>query len=106
MKLLRLVVHHQYIVIILIEIKNEQMFQLEQMLVCMIYNKIYLIKIEQLQQQHGRHDDLLMELVDNRQQILVLKKENQRQLLLYQRSMKNFCKVKFIFLGSIKVNEN
>ncbi len=101
MKLFHQALHHQHMmkVLIVIDQLKEQLFLLEQILIDMVYNKVYLIKIEQQQQQHEQHDVLVMVLLDNKQRMLVLVEKNKQ----YQKLMKNFCKVKFILHENIKV---
>ena len=111
MKLLHQVIHHQHMVKVLIVIdqQKEQLFQLEQILIDMVYNKVYLIKIEQQLQQHEQQDVLVMEIQvnnnNNNKQELVLLEKNKKLFLIYQKLMKNFCKVKFTFHENIKVKE-
>jgi hypothetical protein len=69
MKLLHQVIH-LVILLIVIDQQREQLFLLEQILIDMVFNKVYLIKIEQQRQQHEQHDVSVMEiLVNNRQEV-------------------------------------
>jgi hypothetical protein len=77
MKLLHQVIH-LVILLIVIDQQREQLFLLEQILIDMVFNKVYLIKIEQQRQQHEQHDVSVMEILVNNKQEVVSYERNKK----------------------------